>query len=56
MDKLKPMHTVDKIEQQISNISKKLGDISPNSLKIKAEKIELKISKKKAFFDKHKKK
>lgn len=52
MDKNKPVHTVDHIEKQIKEISNKLGDISPISQKKEAERIEKKIEKKRAFFDK----
>lgn len=52
----KTVHTVDNIEKQIKTISDKLGDISPKALKKEGERIETKKAKKKAFFDKHKKK
>ncbi len=56
MDKNKPVHTVDNLEKQIAQISSNLGDISPLSIKKEAERIENKKEKKRAFFDKHKKK
>ncbi len=52
----KTVHTVDNIENQIKTISDKLGDISPEALKKEAERIEAKKAKKKAFFDRCKKK
>lgn len=56
MDKNKQVHTVDHIERQIRKISENLGDISPEALKKEGERIEAKKAKKKAFFDKCKKK
>lgn len=55
MEKHKQVHTVDNLEKQINKISINLGDISPISLKKEAERIQVKNSQKKAFFDKHKK-
>lgn len=52
----KTVHTVDNIEKQIKTISNNLGDISPEALKKESERIEAKKAKKKAFFDKCKKK
>lgn len=54
MDKIK--HTFDDLEKQIKIISENLGDISPEALKKEEERINSKKAKKKAFFDKHKKK
>jgi hypothetical protein len=52
----KTIHTVDNIEKQIKTISNNLGDISPVALKKENERIEAKKAKKKAFYDKCKKK
>ena len=56
MDKNKPVHTVDYIEKQINTISTNLGDISPEALKKQAEANSARAAKKRAFYDKHKKK
>ena len=55
MDKKKPVHTVEHIEKQINTISSNLGDISPEALKKQGEGITAKGAKKKAFYEKHKK-
>lgn len=56
MDKNKPVHTVDHIEKQINTISTNLGDISPEALKKRVEANNVRAAKKRAFYDKNKKK